>query len=192
MVLKNPTKYEIGKTIVFFVRHGEREFIPGTPWPYDTPLNKNGIKQAREVADKFYKINKEIDVIYSSDLKRAKETAEIISKKLKRKFKIIPEFNEVNGVLEKNNFLIKDYLKHYIKFKNSVKKLDNILVKNKGKVIIIVAHGRIIRTILGNKLKIGMDKTKLFDYNNCHITKVRFDKTKIDYIHYFNSKELVH
>ncbi len=192
MVLKNPTKHEIGKTIVFFVRHGDRIHIPGALPPRDFSLSLKGVKQAKEVANKFYKIKEEIDAVYSSDLKRAKETAGIISKKINKKFKIIPEFKEIDKILENKNFISYNYLKHYTKFLKTIKKLDEILKKENGKTIIIVAHGRLMKSIIGYKLKIGLRKGNVFDYNNCHITKTRFNGTKIEYINYFNSKELIY
>ena len=66
--------------MIYFVRHGETDFniekrIQGQ---LDIELNKNGINQAEECARKFSDLN--IDIIYSSPLKRAKLTAEIINK----------------------------------------------------------------------------------------------------------------
>ena len=195
MVLKNPTKYEIGKTIVFFVRHGDRIHIPGTPPPHDLSLSKKGLSQAKNVANKFYKIRDEIDAIYSSDMKRAKETAQIIAKKINKKIKIIPEFRELENQLERKKlkrFLDKNYWKEYLKFNKSLKKLDEILEKEKGKVIIIVAHGRIMRSWIFGKLGLSMYKRQAFEYHNCHISRIRFDGKRLNFIHYFNSKELIH
>jgi hypothetical protein len=56
MVLKNPDKYQLGKTIIYFVRHGDRIHIPGTPEPHDFSLSAKGKKQAKDVAKKFAKI----------------------------------------------------------------------------------------------------------------------------------------
>lgn len=68
---------------VYIVRHGETEWntkglIQGH---MDSPLTKNGIKQAKEIA----KILKDIkfDLVFSSDLLRAKRTADIIAKERK-------------------------------------------------------------------------------------------------------------
>lgn len=195
MVLKNPTKYEKGKTIVFFVRHGDRIHIPGTPEPHDFSLSKKGIVQARAVSNRLYKIKDEIDKIYCSDMKRAKETAQIIAKKLNKKIKIIPEFRELHNQIERRKlkrFIDKNYWKEYIKFNKSLKKLDEILEKNKGKVIVIVAHGRIMRSWIFGKLGLSMYKRHAFDYHNCHLSKVRFQGKKLNYVYYFNSREIIH
>lgn len=72
---------------LILIRHGEsvaneQGFTQGKEDEWrDTPLSKNGIKQAEKVAERLK--NEEIDKIYSSDLKRAKQTAQTINKFLK-------------------------------------------------------------------------------------------------------------
>src|SRR3989344_2814050 len=83
MVLKNPNEYQKGKTIVYFIRHGDRlERKEDEPSHSDPGLSKKGIKQAKAVAKKFAKIKDEIDVFYCSSMKRAIETAKEIAKKI--------------------------------------------------------------------------------------------------------------
>ena len=65
---------------IYVVRHGEAEFnvkgiFGGTYEP--NPLTPKGIYQAHELAQKFK--DTKLDKIYSSDLSRAKKTAEIIA-----------------------------------------------------------------------------------------------------------------
>ncbi len=65
---------------LILTRHGEtienvNKILQG--WN-DTNLNKNGIQQAKQLAKRLKDIN--IDLIYSSDLKRAFNTAQEISK----------------------------------------------------------------------------------------------------------------
>ncbi len=64
---------------LFLVRHGETEFnIKGVMQGHvDSPLTDLGIKQAKDTAELVKEMN--IDVLASSDLKRAIDTAEIIS-----------------------------------------------------------------------------------------------------------------
>ena len=45
----------------------------------DIPLNETGLNEAKELSNKFSKI--QLQVIYSSDLKRAVQTAEFLSSK---------------------------------------------------------------------------------------------------------------
>ncbi|WP_051962928.1 histidine phosphatase family protein [Mesoaciditoga lauensis] len=70
--------FDISK--IFLVRHGQTDanlyhIVQGQR---DTPLNQNGRKQAIEVSKRLK--NVKADIVISSDLKRAKETAEIISR----------------------------------------------------------------------------------------------------------------
>src|SRR5690606_40156857 len=72
----------INITTICLIRHGETDWnaqrrIQGRT---DIPLNEKGIQQARECRD-FLK-NSEWDVIITSPLKRAKQTAEIINEAL--------------------------------------------------------------------------------------------------------------
>ncbi len=65
--------------MIYFVRHGETDFnvqeiVQGN---IDVPLNENGISQAKTIRDKLKQIK--FDVIYSSPLLRAKQTAQIIA-----------------------------------------------------------------------------------------------------------------
>jgi len=191
MVLKNPNEYQKGKTMVYFVRHGDRIHIPRTPSPHDFSLSEKGKKQAKEVAKKFTKIKKEIDVLYTSPMKRAYETAVEIGKKIKKKPIIIPNFEEVNKILEHPKILNKEYWKARKEFRNKQRIFDRILKKNKEKVIVLVAHGRLNRMLIGRKLGLSHKKSNIFDAHNCHITLVRFKGKNLDYIHCVNSKELV-
>jgi len=195
MTLKNPNEYEEGKTIVYLVRHGDRIHIPHKK---DIGLVEGGLglsslgkRQAKEVAKKFSKIKKEIDKIYSSDMNRAIETAEIIGKEIGKKPKIIKGISEFNKIVWSNKVYHHKFWKHYLKHKFSIKMFDRILSENKGKVILIVAHGNVIKGIIGKKLGLVHSQINKFDYHNCHISLVRFKGTTLDYIHYFNSKELV-
>jgi len=67
------------KKYFYIFRHGETDhnqkgICQGT---LDIPLNENGIEQANELLKKLK--GRELEIIYSSDLKRARKTAEILS-----------------------------------------------------------------------------------------------------------------
>lgn len=69
---------------IFIVRHGETESNKAKRLMgkrVDESLNFEGIKQANELAKDIYE--GEFDVIFTSPLKRASETAEIIANKVK-------------------------------------------------------------------------------------------------------------
>lgn len=78
----------------FLVRHGETDWNrePRTMGHEDIPLNENGRHQARAAADALSR--QHIDLVVSSDLLRAKETAEIIAKKSKAELVLDPQLRE--------------------------------------------------------------------------------------------------
>jgi broad specificity phosphatase PhoE len=67
-------------TTLLLVRHGETDWNRDGRWQghSNTHLNDEGREQARRVAREI----RDVDVVYSSDLARARETAEIIAAEL--------------------------------------------------------------------------------------------------------------
>ncbi|MFA6386760.1 MAG: histidine phosphatase family protein [Candidatus Paceibacterota bacterium] len=71
--------------MIYFVRHGESEANERKVFAGqrdDSLLTSNGREQAKATAQEIIKEGLKIDVIYSSPLKRAYETAEIIAKEI--------------------------------------------------------------------------------------------------------------
>jgi broad specificity phosphatase PhoE len=81
---------------LIFVRHGE------TPWNVtlqyqgqaNVPLNERGREQARRAAERLRRL--EVSALYSSDVARAWETAEIIGAALGRTPRPMPEIREID------------------------------------------------------------------------------------------------
>ncbi len=146
---------------LFLMRHGEAHSnINGLSscWPEKglNPLTKKGKKQALASAQKLKK--EKIDIIYSSDLLRTKETAQIVADCLKIKKVIYDErLREINtGVFNGQN--ISDYQNSFKSFKdkfvnpppqgeswldvyNRVKDFVNeISQKHSGKKVLVVSH----------------------------------------------------
>jgi probable phosphoglycerate mutase len=69
-------------TTILLARHGETDWNSERRWQgqADRPLNEVGREQARELAETL--TDRAIDVVYSSDLLRAHETALIVGKRL--------------------------------------------------------------------------------------------------------------
>ena len=78
---------------VDFVRHGQtKNNIMGILAGHtDVPLNEEGRRQAKETASK---ISDDYSMIYSSDLIRCKQTAEILNAKMKLPIKYDPRLRE--------------------------------------------------------------------------------------------------
>lgn len=72
-------------TVLYVTRHGETDAnresrVQGQG---DTPLNAEGLAQAAALADYFSDSDRPVDRIVSSDLHRARQTAELLARRLK-------------------------------------------------------------------------------------------------------------
>ncbi len=80
-------------TTLLLVRHGETDWNRDGRWQggSDTSLNDAGREQARTLAEQ---LDGNIDAVYSSDLARARETADIVAAKLDLAVQIDPRLRE--------------------------------------------------------------------------------------------------
>ena len=123
----------------------------------DEPLNEKGLEQAEQTRNEL--LDKSIDLIICSPLKRAKQTAEVINRN--RNIPVIyddriieRDFGEFEG-LEINDFDFHGYWNYYKNynyeraeniqefFRRVYNFLDDIVDKYHDKNILIVAHGGI-------------------------------------------------
>jgi broad specificity phosphatase PhoE len=181
---------EKGKTYVYLVRHAHWN-PPKGPHTFNPniSLSKKGGIQAKALAKKFYKIKDNIDIFICSSQGRAVETAEEISKLIGKKPIKYDELWEINKILWEKDFFNYKYWKHWIKYRKRIITFNKILKNNRGKVILIIAHGNVIKGILMNKQKLSINKIKDMDYKNCHITLLKFNKTKLEEVYLVNAKE---
>ena len=79
-------------TTLIFVRHGETDWNAQHRWQghSDTRLNDVGREQARRLAEEL----ETVDAVYSSDLARARETAEILAARLSLEVRLDPRLRE--------------------------------------------------------------------------------------------------
>lgn len=84
----------------YLIRHGKDDDAVRGGWSA-APLTEQGTAQVQELADRLASDpNMNIARIFSSDLLRARQTAEMISKKIHSSVTFLPQFREVNnGVL---------------------------------------------------------------------------------------------
>lgn len=83
-------------TTILLARHGETDWnLEGRFQGHaDPPLNETGRAQARELAERLRGI--EVDVVYSSDLRRALETAEIVAARKELRVTVDPGLREID------------------------------------------------------------------------------------------------
>lgn len=94
------------RKIFYIFRHGQTDFNKERRWQgcgIDMPLNREGEIQAHELAARLR--DKNLQIIYSSPLKRALRTAEIVAAELDIPVSIIPDlregcFGEAEGMLK--------------------------------------------------------------------------------------------
>lgn len=157
------------KTRIYIARHGETEYnrldiIQGSK---DIDLNEAGQAQAQALAERFTDIS--LDAVFSSTMKRARQTAEAVATLKNMEVTTYPELREMNfGDYEGLNYF--DVEDDFLAIKSEWEKgyFDkacqngespndvwnranprclNIFEKNEGKNILMVLHGRLIRIL---------------------------------------------
>jgi len=158
---------------IIFVRHGQSMKNAKLTDDKNSKLTKKGKSQAEHLGEWLKK--QKISAIYSSNLIRAKETAEIISKITKIKIK--DTFDELNEYSSKN---LRSGIKRLFNGRlNKLKKLLNKISKEKekNKTILIVAHGITNKIIIGYLVQIPLKKQILrFKQHNTGMNSVSWNK----------------
>lgn len=159
---------------VYFMRHGQTdmnvaEMLQGQ---VDCPLNEVGINQAKEAGAKFRNAGLEFDMVYSSPLSRAIDTA-VHSALVDRDSVVIePRIIEMDyGPFEGVGYAdFDDDMWNWLKDPDNIPAPDGIesipdlmartgefidsLVDSDGNSILVVTHGVAIRSMLGNLHKL--------------------------------------
>lgn len=187
----------------YLIRHGEtdwnnKKILMGQT---DIPLNSLGEKQVEVLAS--YIKNLDIDIIYTSDLSRARSTAEAIAKKSGKQYIPDERLRECSaGNLEGLTFpemieLFPDEINLYrldeisylppegesrIEFIKRVSTfIESLIGKHHNENLALVTHGGVIRAllsyILSNDFKITSPKfSQLFRVDNCSISLITYNK----------------
>ncbi|WP_404450211.1 histidine phosphatase family protein [Sutcliffiella horikoshii] len=151
-----------------FIRHGstawnkERRAQGST----NIPLDQDGIRDAESLADRIK--NEEWDVIYSSDLLRAMQTAEIVARNLQvEEVYLDSRLQEVNGGQiegttepERIERWGEDWRNldlgiepREIVIKRALSFIEEVTEKHKDQNVLVVSHGSYIRHILRELVK---------------------------------------
>ena len=165
-------------TRILLVRHGETELQSSLRYwgKTDVALGPVGLHQAEQLRDRL--AMERIDFIYSSELKRAADTADIIAARHNLKVITCPELREVDfGRLEGLEFneihtqfpevekmwLARDPALVYpdgeslIDFENRVMTIENRLNNHRAnETILVIAHAGVLRTLICQLLGLEM------------------------------------
>lgn len=185
---------------LYIVRHGETEWnvkkiIQGHA---DIPLNKKGETQAKELAKKLQHIK--FDAIFSSDLIRAKRTAEIITlekklavqttKALKERYfgkyqgKSFAVNNEMTKLINNLKMVSGSGAKEVESDENIILRLTaflrEIAVAYSNKTVLIVSHGGPMRTLL-----IHLGFATYDNFTEGQIDNLAYVKLKSDGVEFF-------
>ncbi len=180
-------------TTIGLIRHGitEWNYLGKAQGVADIPLNETGWKQASAVGERLARGEK-WDLIISSDLKRAAETAKSISNKLNLPISHfddrIREINcgEIEGTTEEER--IEKWGTNWRDLELGIEKsgdvarrgiefLEEIVSTYKGKRILIVSHGALIGLTLQKVLPQKFAKTYL---DNTSITILNYQEGEWD------------
>ncbi len=197
-------------TEILFIRHGETNCNKKSLYyGYLNPgLNETGIQQLKNTKKKLKNLNEKIDIVFSSDLRRCRESLELleIDKNIKQNFS--KELRELNfGNIEGKTYKeIEKNFPHYIEemknnwryFKSEggeslndlqqrvSKKLNKIKTQNQNKKILIVAHAGVIQSLISYYLFNNLDGYWQFKLDNGSITKMTIMDDGFVYFNYIN------
>lgn len=197
--LKEHEKMTDLPTTLYLVRHGE--LVTSKEWRYvgqmDVKLNETGKEQFEKLSSRL--LSEQIYRIYSSDLNRTMDSAEIIGHRLGIINESISEFREIDlGVWEgltleeiEERFpevLIKrsEDIKNFRVIngesfsdvnKRVIPKLKNIIEINSGKRILVVAHGGVNRIIIADALGLSINNIPALEQNYACLNIIDYYKS---------------
>ncbi|MDD3819695.1 MAG: histidine phosphatase family protein, partial [Actinomycetota bacterium] len=179
---------------LLLIRHGETEYNLNKRYCgfSNPPLNAYGISQVKILAKKIRSY--EVSVVYSSDLLRAKQTAQLLFPD--HQIKVTPDFREYNfGIFEGLTYseIMKSYPLLYQNWVNDplniripegegpgeFKKrvfdaLYSVISLNKDKTVALVAHSGPIKLILCKMLGYGFEKFYELEQQNATFSVIDY------------------
>lgn len=182
---------------VVFVRHGQTEWNVSGRYQgqSDVALSVAGIEQAEKLAANFPV--EHIDAIYSSDLVRARVTAETVAKRFGLAVKLEPAFRELSfGDWEGLTYeqivaswpdAMKNFLAHpdILDIPNgesfpavqqrAMTRLHELIREHEGQTIMVAAHGAVLRTMLVAALHMPLQYLWSIRQFNTAVNIVRYD-----------------
>jgi probable phosphoglycerate mutase len=187
---------------LYIVRHGETNLnVKNISQGHtDSALNVLGKKQAQLLGELLEVVN--FDIVYSSDLQRAKQTTAAIMKYQQCKVIYTKKLREANyGIFDGKpyekmaQFFDEAQLKHPDKerFELQIPKgetglavqkrvvtfIESLYKKHRNDTVLISTHGRVKRLLIGYIQHIPLSSVKKIErFQNCSLTVVEYDHKK--------------
>ncbi len=201
-------------TTVYLIRHGQTAYnrmglLQGRG--IDAPLDSVGREQSLAAAR--YLKDEKIDHIYSSSLKRAKDTANIIAKESGLYLSAaLPDLDEMHfGIVEGRDYVEvdKELQAIYNQWQSGVisagfergespvqvlERAQNCMIsiiqEHVGERIAFVIHGRLIRIILSHWLGIGLSRMHEIQHANTSVNKLLWNGNRFEVVHLNHTEHL--
>lgn len=184
-------------TNIFIARHGETEYnrkklIQGRG--IDELLNETGRLQANAVAN--FLAEQRVEHIFSSSMRRAMETAEIVAWSVRKEYTYFEDLDEMDfGVLEGHPIdQIKPQLQQLHEtwkggnvefapekgesptqvFSRASGRMKTLLNTHQGSDILFILHGRLIRILLSEWLGYGLQNMHKIEHSNGALYHLRW------------------
>lgn len=177
---------------LFLIRHAKTDWNDLGLWQgnTDVPLNETGFEQARKIAQRLSK--QHVEVIYTSPLLRASQTALVISKTLNLPLFVDERLRECeislwNGLTMQET--LEKYRNEFIRWStqpdaeiNGVEPLQKVqnrilqfieeIIKKPFGSVAVVSHALVLRTFICWVLKLPLKEHKNFKLDNASISLV--------------------
>lgn len=169
---------------LLLVRHGEDSY--NNVENIDKSLSEIGVRRARALG-KLLK-NKGVDVIFTSPMKRAYETAMIISDITGIKVVVSDELIERKSSTDSNLVSFDGNDEDMETHSDMMFRATRLLIKLKEyeeSKIVLISHNEILNVLLHEMLQIGFESFPMFNLEPCSITKIivtNFRATKVEYV----------
>ena len=194
---------------VVFIRHGQTAWNVSGRYQgqSDVALSKEGIAQAEKLAKHFPVAA--VDAVYSSDLMRARVTAEKVAEKFGLLVQTEPAFRELNFgdweglTYEQITASWADAMTNFLRHpdilqiphgesfpevrQRAMKRLRELLAEHEGHVIAVVAHGAVLRTMLTEALHMPLQYLWSIRQFNTAVNIVRYDAGENPTVELLNS-----
>ena len=181
-------------TRILLARHGETDWNREGRWQghMDTPLNEAGRRQARALA--AHLAGEGVDALYSSDLARARQTAEVVEAATGLEAIIDADMREVDvgewagcnraEAKARDPEWYQEWLtgavtgyrggETYLQLhERSVRAFQRVLAAQDGRTAVIVCHGGNIRAIVSDVVGLGPDQRwRVASVANCSLTTI--------------------